>query len=713
MSDNINFDYKNLSPFKWFVLENFPFIEADFDALTEWQLFSKIGKEINKIIDSQNIVGEQAETLTNAFNNLKNYVDNYFNNLDVQDEINNKLNEMAETGELQQIIETYLQANTSIIFNNVNDMKQSTLLKNGTFAQTLGFYNINDGGASLYRIVEDNNINIDNAFVIELNNGLKAILIHSNYIEVEKLGFKADVTFDCGTHFENIMNKNNTLENPVNLLFGNKTYYFSETLIYNNLKFNLFGKSNNLGNYERHTVFKPYKANQRFVLKIGGTKEFTTPENWHTYWKTNLIIEGITFSDDNYHLLDPNSPNQEKYGLLCIEYFSGLILDISFTNTFSRCLYEKNVWEVRYKWLSFRNCNYPVKSSAIYFDNVLNDGYSNTTAHFFEFIDIEQINGTFLRTGTNCNMQNIIIDNLSIENGSRANEGILGRSVALIETEAEYLECIPFGLLEINSPIYGLQINQLNLHNFGNSYYYIDDANTKGVDVLLKLEHNYEININSINFNLCGAFQQIYGTGNLDKYIESILTINAMTYSPRAVPQSSPKQANGNMLGYFYNNITGGIINIMQTNMDIRKDTTTVLKPQLYNNLKLKEISVNNYGRLRFGNTQNSEIGIKGQFLGETITKRFIINYPCKVTFGLLPIALTSSGDHVVGCYYRGSDGSYGGRLIAGIGESDLNKNITKSINITQDIINTYDRIEFIINGISNYELDYINIIPT
>lgn len=104
MSDTTNFDYKNLSPFKWFVLENFPFIEADFDALTEWQLFCKIGKEINKIINSQNMVGEQAETLTNAFNNLKNYIDNYFNNLDVQEEINNKLNEMVQTGELQNLL---------------------------------------------------------------------------------------------------------------------------------------------------------------------------------------------------------------------------------------------------------------------------------------------------------------------------------------------------------------------------------------------------------------------------------------------------------------------------------------------------------------------------------------------------------------------------------------------------------------------------------
>ena len=92
-----NFNYTNLTPFKWFVLENFPFIEADFDALTEWQLFCKLGKEINKIIDSENILGTQVETLTN-------YINNYFDNLDVQDEINNKLNDMAEQGTLQEIL---------------------------------------------------------------------------------------------------------------------------------------------------------------------------------------------------------------------------------------------------------------------------------------------------------------------------------------------------------------------------------------------------------------------------------------------------------------------------------------------------------------------------------------------------------------------------------------------------------------------------------
>lgn len=119
MSNNINFDYKNLSPFKWFVLENFPFIEADFDALTEWQLFCKLGKEMNKIIDSENTLGTQMENVTNAFIELQNYVNDYFKNLDVQDEINNKLNQMAENGSLQillnnQYINLVNEVNTKI-----------------------------------------------------------------------------------------------------------------------------------------------------------------------------------------------------------------------------------------------------------------------------------------------------------------------------------------------------------------------------------------------------------------------------------------------------------------------------------------------------------------------------------------------------------------------------------------------------------------------
>lgn len=180
MNKNTNFNYINLSPFKWFVLENFPFIEADFDALTEWQLFCKLGKEINKIIDSQNLVGEQAETLTNAFNNLKNYVDNYFENLDVQDEVNNKLNDMAESGQLADLVSQYLNSQAIIGFNTSNNLAQATNLANNSIARTLGDLTVNDGKGAFYKIrTRQNNDNPDgyNLIVLTNTNNLVAEII--------------------------------------------------------------------------------------------------------------------------------------------------------------------------------------------------------------------------------------------------------------------------------------------------------------------------------------------------------------------------------------------------------------------------------------------------------------------------------------------------------------------------------------------------------
>ena len=155
MSDNINFDYKNLSPFKWFVLENFPFIEADFDAITNWQLFCKLGKEMNKIINSVNLSGEQVEKLTNAFNELQNYVNNYFNNLNVQEEINNKLDEMSESGELQNILLNYTKI--SKIYLTFDELIQDENLINGQIVKVLGQHTINDGGDCYYYITNQIN----------------------------------------------------------------------------------------------------------------------------------------------------------------------------------------------------------------------------------------------------------------------------------------------------------------------------------------------------------------------------------------------------------------------------------------------------------------------------------------------------------------------------------------------------------------------------
>lgn len=110
---NINYNFNKLTPFKFFCLTNFPFIEEDFDSLNTYELLCKVVEYLNNVIDTTNTMGTQTEELTNAFNELKSYVDNYFTNLDVQTEINNKLDEMAQDGTLAKII-------NEDIFNELN-----------------------------------------------------------------------------------------------------------------------------------------------------------------------------------------------------------------------------------------------------------------------------------------------------------------------------------------------------------------------------------------------------------------------------------------------------------------------------------------------------------------------------------------------------------------------------------------------------------------
>lgn len=77
------------------------------DSLSYYEVLCKTLGYLNEF-------AEKNEMLENEFNELKSFVENYFNNLDVQNEINKKLDEMLKNGILETILKSFL--NRKFIF---------------------------------------------------------------------------------------------------------------------------------------------------------------------------------------------------------------------------------------------------------------------------------------------------------------------------------------------------------------------------------------------------------------------------------------------------------------------------------------------------------------------------------------------------------------------------------------------------------------------
>lgn len=97
------------------------------DSLSYYENLCKLTNKINEVITTQNTQVDAIVELQDLYVQLKDYVDNYFTNLDVQNEINNKLDQMATDGTLDNIInqEIFGEINQNISnlqtsVNNIN-----------------------------------------------------------------------------------------------------------------------------------------------------------------------------------------------------------------------------------------------------------------------------------------------------------------------------------------------------------------------------------------------------------------------------------------------------------------------------------------------------------------------------------------------------------------------------------------------------------------
>lgn len=123
------------------------------------------------VIPAVNTNAEAVAELQSLFITLKEYVDNYFDDLDIQEEVNSKLDEMAEDGTLAEIINQEifdeLNNNLTLLEGKVDDLEERAFgsVPKFHFIERLGQY-----GDSIAIELENNNILIDLGYVDGLDN---------------------------------------------------------------------------------------------------------------------------------------------------------------------------------------------------------------------------------------------------------------------------------------------------------------------------------------------------------------------------------------------------------------------------------------------------------------------------------------------------------------------------------------------------------------
>ena len=144
-------NFRKISPFCGQILESFPFIAEDFDQMTEYALYCKLKEKVDELRNGVNDLGDDVKEYILKFDALKEYVDN----LDLQDEVDNKLNEMAESGELANIIGEYLNSNCILKFSSLEELQEATNIIEGNIVGVFGKDEINDGFVNYYLVTTD------------------------------------------------------------------------------------------------------------------------------------------------------------------------------------------------------------------------------------------------------------------------------------------------------------------------------------------------------------------------------------------------------------------------------------------------------------------------------------------------------------------------------------------------------------------------------
>lgn len=290
-------------------------------SLTYEEQLLCIGKYLEEsVIPALNNNAEAVLELQNLFIDLKNYVENFFDNLNIQSQVNAKIDNMVQSGLFEELLNKFINNNIMRTYNTTTDLIQNAqfLIPNMKI-KTLGYYEQNDNGGATFLISNTLNPNI---FQIKLSDNLYANFIGTS-INIVQAGAKQG-EYDNSSIIQQCLNLFKTVIIPEGT-FQTSTISLNSNQLLKGINWN--------------SIIEPYSSTENTLISITDNNLNCHIENLHLNGNS-IECNAITIIHSSItNVLDTS----EKIYNVKIEFFNGDGISINSTNSRSVMIDNCNI----------------------------------------------------------------------------------------------------------------------------------------------------------------------------------------------------------------------------------------------------------------------------------------------------------------------------------------------------------------------------------
>ena len=491
MNEELNTKIETLRPFTCFLTTIGELPTSYLMSMTYYEQilwFTKYLKET--IIPAINNNAQAVQELQELFKELQEYVNNYFENLDVQEEINNKIDEMVENGTFDYILDKYsIGKNTfrsKLYFEKLGRFNFTEYAQNG-YTGMQGGEKINEN-YYVFALIKDNDsgdgrifkVNLKTGSIVGYNDvsgiyhangcckkdnslyftqtfdnennplyGIAEVDISTlNVTEIHTIDFGISESFQINSiGYDNVTNKF--------ILIGQEKFAIANTdfevesivnLQYPNNQFKFVQGG---GFYKNYVCIVTTNENAILCFNLDGTIHHVIEIGWKQESNQMGEIEDVTILDNGDVYINSNLKHSTRQNLYLIQFFKSSIYGGGLNNYYSNNTVIDNatIRTLKVNKTAYNNLTDELKFKC----DGTNEKPFETVAEAISYIDNNNL------YEIDINDTNEYLENLTIVNKNliiKANHSIFG-TIKIVSSKVAFSH-VYVNRAELRSPVFGI-----------------------------------------------------------------------------------------------------------------------------------------------------------------------------------------------------------------------------------------------------------------